>query len=226
MTLVRRQPSTRQLLARILDAPDLPAQVQALAPAVLARVVEHIGLEDAGELVALATPEQLALVFDHDLWRAARPGEDETFDAERFLVWLAVLREAGDELVAEKLHALPEDLVTLAVHRLVLVLDLDALIAVMQDGGEDVAATEKALECTLHEEIEQYRLVARQHDGWDDLLAALLALDRDHHDELMSILERSAAMSADYIEDNGGLYEVLTSEQMLEADLAGEREER
>ena len=33
-------------------------------------------------------------------------------------------------------------------------------------------------------------------------------------------------MSGGYIEENGGLYEVLTSEEMLEADVAGERADR
>ena len=33
-------------------------------------------------------------------------------------------------------------------------------------------------------------------------------------------------MSTDYIEDNGGLYEVLTSDETFEADVAGDREDR
>src|SRR5215813_12198339 len=69
------------------------------------------GLEDCGELVALATPEQLTRVFDLDLWRAEKPGRDEQFDADRFGVWLEVLMESGASL-AQKLATMDADLVT------------------------------------------------------------------------------------------------------------------
>ena len=49
----------------------------------------------------IETLEQLREVFDEDLWRSARPGQDEAFDAARFVVWLEVLLEAGEELVVE-----------------------------------------------------------------------------------------------------------------------------
>ena len=51
--------------------------------------------------------QQLSHVFDLDLWRPARPGLDEQFDAERFGVWIEVLVEAGADLAAEKLSQMP-----------------------------------------------------------------------------------------------------------------------
>jgi hypothetical protein len=221
------RPSASQLLARLLDSPHLAAEVQSLPPELLGRVIEHVGLEDAGELVAFATTEQLARVFDDDLWRSERPGEDERFDADRFLVWLSVMREAGDAFLAERLAALPPDLVTLAFHRQVLVLDVEAMLADMRDADEaDATQIEKALSDCLSEELDTFQLIARRHEGFDDVIAALVALDQDHHDLLTGILERCAAMSAEQIEDNGGLYDVLTSEEMLESDVAAEREDR
>src|SRR5262249_53018060 len=74
----------RPLLERILDTPHLPQVVPRLKPELLHRLIERCGLEDCGELVALATPDQLSRVFDLDLWRAGQPGLDEQFDAERF----------------------------------------------------------------------------------------------------------------------------------------------
>jgi hypothetical protein len=224
-TLASRRPSSSQLLARILETPDLATAVRELPAPALARLIDRVGLEDAGELVALATTEQLARVFDEDLWRSDRAGEDERFDADRFLVWLAVMLEAGDAFVAEKLTELPPDLVTLAFHQQLLVLDLDTLMTELQD-SETANASEKALSNCLSEEVSDYQLISRHHEGWDDVLAAILALDRDHHDYLLGLLERCASMSAEYIADNGGLYDVLTSEEMLEADVAAEREER
>src|SRR5262249_43312700 len=65
-----------QLLDRILNTPGLEQVVPRLQPDLLHRVIQSCGLEDCGEIVALATSEQLAHIFDLDLWRAGRPGMD------------------------------------------------------------------------------------------------------------------------------------------------------
>src|SRR5262249_56270911 len=74
----------RTLLERILDTPNLPQVVPRLQPEILHRIIQGCGLEDCGELVALATPAQLAVVFDRDLWRSDRPGLADQLDAGRF----------------------------------------------------------------------------------------------------------------------------------------------
>jgi hypothetical protein len=185
-----------------------------------------VGLEDAGELVALATTEQLAGIFDQDLWRSERAGEDERFDARRFVLWLEVMLEAGDRFVAERLAELPQDLVTLAFHRHLLVLSLDDLRAELTTDDDATESTEKAFENCLSEELEDFQVIWRGGDGFDHVLAALLALDRDHHTLCCELLERCASLSREHIDDNGGLYAVLSSEEMLEADLGAEREQR
>ena len=95
------------LLLRILERPGLVAAVRELPGAVLGQLIDRIGLEDAGELVALASTAQLERVFDDDLWRADRPGGDETFRPERFALWLRVMFEAGDEALVQRLCELP-----------------------------------------------------------------------------------------------------------------------
>jgi hypothetical protein len=226
MTAAPAQP--RQLLHRILDDPGLVASVQALPPRALGRLIHHVGLEDAGELVSLATTEQLEDIFDQDLWQSARPGVDETFDAARFALWLEVMVEAGEEFAARRLVELDEDLVTLALHGLVLVLDMDRLEVEMADRGEDpdVEMLEKALDSCPCQELGGHRVIARRHDGWDAIVSLLLALDRDHHAYLERLLERLAHASEKFIEDEGGLFEVLSAEETLAADAAAEREER
>lgn len=219
-------PGSRALLARILDQHDLAAQIQALPPVVLSKLVDHVGLEDAGEIIALATTEQLARMFDEDLWKNDRPGQEERFDPARFATWLEVMMEAGESFVAERLSALPEDLLTLALHRHLLVLSTDALAAEMEAAGDDGEQLDKALSSCLYEELEDYQLIARSPDGWDTILAAVLALDREDHGLLSRLLDRCQHMSAEQIEDSGGLHEVLTSEEMLESDVAAEREDR
>src|SRR5262249_35741058 len=103
LALLRGRPSSTELLARLLERPDLAVGVQALPAPALARLIDAVGLEDAGEIVAFATPEQLAGVFDEDLFRSDRPGGDERFDGGRFLVWLEVMMEAGEAFVTERL---------------------------------------------------------------------------------------------------------------------------
>ena len=94
--LPSRKVASRALLTRILDEPNLVAAVQALPAPVLGKLIDHVGLEDAGEIVALASTEQLKRIFDDDLWRSERPGKDETFDASRFALWLEIMLEAGE----------------------------------------------------------------------------------------------------------------------------------
>jgi hypothetical protein len=217
----------KSLLVRVLEEPDLVTAVRALAPRELSAVIRHVGLEDAGELVALATPEQLTRLLDEDAWTSERPGEDETFDGARFALWLEVLLESGDEGAAEKLVDLPEELVFLGLSRQVLVIDMDALVVdIAQLDRDDADAIDKALESALSEEIGGFRIISRRHDGWDAVLSVLLALDRNHHAFLTRLLERLCDASSELIEDGGGLASALSSAEMLASDAAADREDR
>src|SRR5579862_9017976 len=64
----------RHLLARLLDIPNLPEGVPTLEPKVLHQLVRHFGLEECGDILAMATPHQLTQIFDEDLWSSNRPG--------------------------------------------------------------------------------------------------------------------------------------------------------
>src|SRR5512138_385818 len=136
--LIRPAPlGSRELLLRMFEEPNLVAAVQALPAPALGKLIEHIGLADAGEIVALATTDQIRRIFDDDLWRSERPGQDETFAADRFASWLEIMLEAGEGFAAEKLAELPEDLVTLALSKQVLVVDLDELAATLAPSLSD-----------------------------------------------------------------------------------------
>jgi hypothetical protein len=182
--------------------------------------------EDALELVTVASAAQLQRVFDDDLWQADRPGGDETFRPERFALWLRVMREAGDEVLVQRLCELPPDLLALAVHRLVLVLDMDVVEEQLSSAGDEAEPIERALQTSAFEEWEELRLIARDPDAWDDVWNALMSLDRDHHDRVRAVLEQCCAMSTEYISGQGGLYQVLTADEMLESDVASARDDR
>jgi hypothetical protein len=219
-------PPSTKLLMHILERPGLVAAVRELPGAVLGKLIDRIGLEDAGDLVALASTAQLERVFDDDLWRAERAGGDETFRPERFALWLRVMMEAGESSLVRRLCELPKDLLALAVHRLVLVMDMEVLEEQLRPGDEEAEALERALETSLVEEWEEFRLIARDPDVWDDVWSALLSLDRDHHDRLRAILEQCCEMSTEYISGQGGLFQVLTADEKLDSDVAAARDDR
>lgn len=225
-TSLLRSSTSKSLLARWIDMPDLVQDVRALPPPTFSSLVRHIGVEDAGELVALATTEQLVAAFDEDLFSNPRPGERETFDPRRFVIWLEVLLEAGDDVAAAKIAAMSEDFVIQAFSSLVLVLDHDALMARMSEGGDDTEAADKAIESCLSEEIDGYLLISRDHEGWDSMLALILALDRDHRSLLERVLDRCAGIASGYIDDLDELTELLSAAESLADDVEAEREDR
>ena len=213
------------LLARILEQPELVHAVQSLPPDALLRLIDRVGLADAGELIALTTTEQLRRVFDEDVWRSQRPGEDERFDPARFTLWLGVMLEAGERFVADKLAELPEDLIELALHHNVLVISLEELALLISEGDGQVAL-EKVVEDSPYLEFGDYCVIGRSWEGWDTISTALIALDERHSNTLQPMLERLWRVTSDYVYGQGGLFHVLTSEEMLQSDAAGDREDR
>lgn len=218
MTLVV---SSRKLLTRLLDQPQLVALIQSLPAASLLRLIDEIGLEDAGEIVALATVEQLTRIFDDDLWRSPKPGHDARFDGARFGLWLEVMLEAGAPFAAAKLAEMSEDLLAVAFESRVLVVDLDELTLQYLD-----EQLEKVIEGGLYADFDRFRVIARAAEGWDALSSALAALDDHQPDTLLRLLGRLAESAAEWIDLNGGLYDVLTSAEMFENDAAAERDDR
>src|SRR6185295_4287944 len=118
----------RHLLSRLLDTPNLAQVVPSLDATVLTALVRHCGLEDCGEIVGLATAEQLVRVFDDDLWRGDEAGREDEFDAERFGLWLEVLADSGVTAAAQKIVEMGLDFATAALSRHVLALDQDTLL--------------------------------------------------------------------------------------------------
>src|SRR5262245_43698687 len=225
----------RPLLARILQTPELARLVQPLAPPVrhrlvLHRLVRHCGLEDSGAIVALATTEQLERVFDHDLWRNEGGGGEERLDADRFALWLEVLSEAGCDVAARRLVEMDFDFVTAALSRHLFVLDAQSMAEVHAIDAMDLEENERAaladaamaaLETSASYELGGYTVVARSPASWDALLGVLVSLDAGHQAFFGRLMARCARYSSEYIIDNGGLYEVLTSEEQVLADAAG-----
>ena len=225
-TLAPRMPRIHERSWRVSSiSPTSSARFSRCRPLPLLRLIEHVGLEDAGELVALTTVDQLRRVFDEDLWRGERPGEDERFDPVRFTLWLEVMLEAGERFAADKLAELPEDLVELALHHHVLVISLEELALLISE-GEGQVPLEKVVEDSPYLELGDYCVIGRRWESWDTISTVLTALDERHSNTLQPMLERLWRVTNDYVYGQGGLFEVLTSEEMLQSDAAADREDR
>jgi len=214
------------LLNRILESPGLVDAVRTLRPEVLGRLIDRIGLEDSAEIVSLATTEQLSGIFDGDLWKSKRPGLDETFNIRRFALWLEVMLEAGGDFAADKLCELPDELLMLGLGSLILVINIDELGLQQCDEDEDGWMLDKALDACLCHEFDDLMVISKDHSSWDTTLGILLALEKNHFDNLYRVLERIRRASAGYIDSSGGLYNVLTADEMLESDASADREDR
>jgi hypothetical protein len=214
----------RRLLDRILDTPHLARVVPRLQPQILHRVIQNFGLEDCGGLVALATPEQLARVFDLDLWRTARPGMDEQFDADRYGMWLEVLMESGATSAAQKLAGMDVDVAIAALSQHTLVFDHAAVSPSASMDGEDVLAV-RTVNDGLGCEVGGYLVVATRSDSWDAIVALLRLLDAEHHDYFHRVMRGCRSLSNSTAEVDG-LDDLLTDREQVMFDLAFEREQR
>ena len=184
----------RDVLARISHNPQLARAVPLLRPETLLAVITHCGLQDCGELLALATSEQLSAVFDLDLWKANRAGEEEQFDAARFCEWLEVFVDADPAMAAARLADMDVALVVSGLSPNIRVFDPGVFAPVGELSGSDAVAN-AGRERGVHAEIGGFIIVARQPDAWDAILAVLLALNESHADTFRRVMRACRRLS-------------------------------
>lgn len=212
------------LLERIAATAPLAQLVPSLPPEVLHRVIEHCGLEDCGELVALATPGQLAHVLDRDLWPSDLPGLDERFDAARFGTWLEVLLELGEPAAARTLASMDVELVVAGFAAHVRVFDPGSVIPYRTTDGE-LAGGFQSVDDAVSREIGGCVVVARRLDAWDAVCDVLLALAAERPDAFGRVIRGCIALSDDGREDDG-LDDLSRGRDQQLFDVAASREER
>jgi len=221
---VRESQDRRTVIDRILDTPHLERVVPRLQPELLHRVIQSCGLEDCGELVMLATPEQLTRIFDLDLWRSSQPGMDEQFDADRFGVWLEVLAEFGSSMAAQKLAEMDPGLVIAGLAQHARVFDCAMVTPYTTTDGAELTAI-REIDHGLVCEVGGYRLAAKRTDSWDAIVAILISLDAEHSDYFHQVMRGCRALSNSGHEIDG-LDDLLDEERQFMFDLELDREQR
>jgi Family of unknown function (DUF6178) len=220
----RQSPDRKTLLERILDTPDLERVVPRLQPELLHRVIQRCGLEDCGELVTLATTEQLQRIFDLDLWRSAQPGQEEQFDAERFGVWLEVLVESGGAgAAAQKLAQMDADLVISGLAQHARVFDLGVVTPYRTTDGTELPGIREP--DGVASDVGGYRLVAKRTDSWEAIVEVLMSLDAEHPDYFHRVMRGCRDLS-DSGRELDGLDNLLDEAEQSMFDLAHAREQR
>jgi hypothetical protein len=166
----------------------------------------------------------LSHLFDLDLWRPARPGLDERFDAARFGLWIEVLAEAGAAVAAAKLAEMPLPQIVAGLAHHVLVFDVSAVAAYETTDGTRIDYSRPVRDregC----EIGGYHVAATRDDSWDAIVAVLVALDTHHPDRFIALMRAVRSRSHSRREDDG-LHALLENREQMMFDVADERARR
>ncbi len=213
------------VLARITDTPQLARAVPLLRPEVLHAVIAHYGLDDCGELIALATPQQLSAVFDLDLWKAPRSGAVEQFDPARFLEWLEVLVDADPAIAADRLAQQDVALVVAGLSPSITVWDPAVFSSVGRTDRRRPCRERRPRARGAHVEVGGYLVVARRTEAWDAIVEVLVALEK-HHSATFHRVMRACRQLSDSGRELDGLDDLLPDAEQLRFDLSLGREER
>jgi hypothetical protein len=216
-------PTSRPLLDRLLNTPQLARVIPRLPPEVLHRVIQVCGLEDSAEFVALATPTQLSRILDVDVWHVRAPGGDEQFDVDRFGVWLDVLMQSGAAVAAEKLIGLDLELVVAGFSRHTAVFDHAAVSSFTTLDGEQVPSRVSSRSPTAA--IGGYVIEARRTSTWETIVD-LLAFLQTEHPEYFQRLMGSCVRLSNGPREPDGFHTLLEDSEQDMFDLACDREAR
>ena len=213
--------NSRALLQRVLDEPGLDRWVRELSGPDYKALIEHVGLDDSSELLALSTPEQLIELIDETLFNGST---SETFDLERFAALLEVLHESGPEKLADRIATLPEEFLIMALSRLMSVWPTEFLrqLAELDEDG----VLDKRLESYAFEEFDDYTVLSPSGLGWDALVALLTTLGESDPELFDRLLGRLCAANVGSLGEPDELVNVLDEMAEFEEDAQGEREER
>lgn len=115
---VLARPDGRQRMEALLAADDPEAAIVALPATELYQIIAEVGLDEAIELVAFATPEQLRGCLDIDVW------DRDQLQAEAMTPWLQALIDTGYDKLGQVWEKLDTEFTALVLQRFTRVYDL------------------------------------------------------------------------------------------------------
>lgn len=193
-----KQQSSKQLLKTLHDSPALPAFIKTLNAPVLQRLIDHVGLRDAGALVALTTTQQLREVFEVALWKTLIPGQAEAPRPEMFLEWLDVLLEVSPAFAAQRLIELGGDFVVLHIGQLIRVREQGF------DGPDPDVDFSDDVDVEVQEAFDSYIVNPIHEDEWDSVRTTLVELGNEDASFLQHVLARCCpTVSTSFIVSDG-----------------------
>jgi Family of unknown function (DUF6178) len=107
-----------QRIDALISQDDAAAAIAALTPTEVYELVQEVGFEDAGDLIALATPEQVQGCLDFAGW------DKDELEIASVRPWLAALIDAGFEKLGEVWAGLDPEVRMLYLQRQVEVFDV------------------------------------------------------------------------------------------------------
>jgi hypothetical protein len=214
--------SSKRLLKTLTDNPALPAFVRTLQAPVLKRLIDHVGLRDAGDLIALTTPEQMRDILEESLWESLTPGRADRLRPERFLEWLDVMFEAGSAFATQRLIELGDTFVVINFAPLISVTDRSV-------AAEHVEERCICVLCELdrnnvpYEVIGEYIVAGTHEDEWEIVKTALVELEGEDSEFLHRVLARcsSAPTMRDFDPTANPLLDDETHEREQRREQAG-----
>lgn len=115
---VLARPDGRQRMEALLAADDPEGAITALPATELYQIIAEVGLGEAIELVAYATPEQLRGCLDIDVW------DRDQLQTEAIAPWLQALIDTGYDKLAQVWEKLDPELTALTLQRFTRIYDL------------------------------------------------------------------------------------------------------
>ena len=167
--------SAKHLIESMTGSASLPAFVQRIDPHTLKKLVDEVGIEDAGALVVHASEQQIAHLLDETIWTGARPGDPDKLSVAELLRWLDLWNGLGTQFAADKLFELGDDFCTLAFSRLLIVADGDLAPRVLDEHSQAIGT---------------YVVRTRVDDEWDTVQTAVAALWQDYPDFTEAVFGR------------------------------------
>ena len=221
----REDGRTVDWLDRLAESSQLAHVVPLLPSEALRDLVQHNGIESCSEILAAATPAQLADVADLDMWSHMQAGQDEQFDTTRFGSWVEGLVDSDATIAATIVARLDIQLVTAGLSRYVRVFDPAAVAFVASEDpwtteGDEVAPPGEAVS-----EIGGYVVRARVSHTWDAIVTLLVALEAHHSVFFHSLMRGCRSLSCSRPERDGFHRLPDAPEQWLD-DMAVAREQR